>query len=75
MRYVNGVLAIFNSSTDVQLFLNVLNNQHPNLRFKCKEASDSSVSFLDVKVTICDREFDASVYRKLLPVYSYILTA
>ena len=33
VRYVNDLFAIFNSSTKVQLFLNVLNNQHPNLSF------------------------------------------
>ena len=31
--YVDDVLAIFNSSADAQLLLNVLHNQHPNLRF------------------------------------------
>ena len=36
VRFVDDVFAIFNSSTNVQLFLNVLNNQHLNLRFTCK---------------------------------------
>ena len=76
MRYVDDVFAIFNSSTDVQLLVNVLNNQHPNLRFTCEEASGPSLPFLDVKITICNEEFNISVYRnQLLPVHSYISTA
>ena len=38
VRYVDDVFAFFNSSADVQLFQNVLNNQLPNLRFTCEEA-------------------------------------
>ena len=38
-RYVDDVFAIFDSSTEVQLFLDVLNKQHPNLAFTCEEAS------------------------------------
>ena len=64
VRYVDDVFAIFNSSADVQVFLNVLNNQHPNFRFTCEEASGPSLPFLDIEVTICDWEFDVSVYRK-----------
>ena len=33
VRYVDDVFAIFNSATEVQMFLEVLNNQHPNLQF------------------------------------------
>ena len=40
VRYVDDVFAIFNSSTEVQLFLNVLKNQHLNFRFTCEEALD-----------------------------------
>ena len=58
------MFAIFNSSTEVQLFLNVFNNQHPSLHFTCEKVSGPSLPFLDVKMTICDGEFDAIVYRK-----------
>ena len=70
MRYVDDVLAIFNSSTHIQLFLNVLNNQHLNLRFTCEKASGISLPFLDVEKTIGDREFDVScTVFQLLPMY------
>ena len=62
------MFAIFNSSTKVQLFLNVLNNQNPNLRFTCEEVSEP---FLDVKLTICDGEFNICVYRK--PTFTGVL--
>ena len=61
---VDNVFALFNFSTEVQLFLNVLNNQHLNLRFTCEEALDPSLPFLDVQLTICDRELNISVYCK-----------
>ena len=64
VRYVDVVFAIFDSSIKVQLFLNVLNKQHPNLRFTCEEASGPSLPFLDVELTICDGEFNICVYRK-----------
>ena len=64
VRYVDDVFAIFNSTIEVQMFLEVLNNQHPNLRFTCEEASGPSLPFLDVQLTICDREFNICVYRK-----------
>ena len=38
VRYMDNVFAIFDSSTEVQLFLDVLNKQHPKLRFTCEEA-------------------------------------
>ena len=46
VRYVDDVFAIFNFSTKVQLFLNALNSQHPNLRFTCEEASVPHYHFL-----------------------------
>ena len=68
MRYLDDV---FNSSTDVQLFLNVLDNQHLNLCFTCEKASSSSLPFFDVELTICNREFNVSVYRK--PAFTGVL--
>ena len=44
--YVDDVFAIFDSSTEVRLFLDVLYKQHPNLRFTCEEASGPSLPFL-----------------------------
>ena len=71
VRYVDDVFAIFNSSSDVQLFLNVLLNLHLNLRFTCEEASGLSLPFLEVKLTICDEEFNIRVYRK--PTFTGVL--
>ena len=74
MCYVDDMFAVFNSSADAQLILQVLNNQHPNLDITCEEASGHSLPLLDVEVMICDGEFDINVYSKLtLPMYFYIL--
>ena len=64
VRYLDDVLTIFNSSTNVRLFLNVLNNHYLNLRFTREEASSPSLPFLDIKLSICGGEFNVSVYRK-----------
>ena len=71
VRYVDDVFAIFNSAIEVQMFLEVLNNQHPNLRFTCEQASRPSLPFLDVQLTIWDREFNICVYRK--PTFTGVL--
>ena len=63
MRYEGDISAIFNSLAGAQLFLIVLNNQHPNLCFTC-EAPGPSLPILDVKVMICIGKFDISVYHK-----------
>ena len=64
--------AVFNSSTDVQLFLTVLNNKHFNLRFTCVEALGFSSPFLDAEVKINEREFDISAYRQ--PIFTGLLS-
>ena len=64
VSYVDNVFAIFNSSTNIQLFLNVLNNQHPNFCFTCEEDPSPSLPFLNVKVMTCYRELDVGVHRK-----------
>ena len=42
----------------------MLNSQHSNLCFTCEEASGPSLPFLDAELTICDGEFNVSVYLK-----------
>ena len=71
VRYVDDVFAIFSSSIEVLLFLNVFNNQHPNLGFTCEEASGPSLPFFDVELTICDGEFNIGIYRK--PAFAGVL--
>ena len=62
---MEDVFAIFSSSADAQLFLNLLNNQHHNLRFAFEEASGPSLPLFVIEVAICDEEFDISVNCKL----------
>ena len=71
VRCVGNLFAIFNSLTDAQLFLNLLNNLRPNVRFTCEEVSGPSVPFLDVELTICGGEFNVSVYQK--PTFTGVL--
>ena len=71
IRYVDDVLAIFNSTTEVQFFLNVLNNQHPILRFTCEEASGPSLPLLNVELASCNGEFNINAYGK--PTFTGVL--
>ena len=50
----------------------MLNNQLPNLRFTCEEASSPPLPFFDVELTICDAEFNVRVYRK--PTFTGVLS-
>ena len=50
-RYVDDIFAMFDKQDAILEFLNLLNSQHPNLKFT-KEQSVTSLPFLDVKVTI-----------------------
>ena len=63
LRYVDDCFAIFNSESDSEEFLNVLNSQHSNLQFTV-EVGSNSLLFLDVLVKIDTNSFVTSVYRK-----------
>ena len=55
---------MFDKQDAILEFLNLLNSQHPNLKFT-KEQSVTSLPFLDVKVTINNAgEIETSVWRK-----------
>ena len=63
-RYVDDIFAVFDKQDAILEFLNLLNSQHPNLKFT-KEQSVTSLPFLDVKVTINNAgEIETSVWRK-----------
>ena len=63
VRYIDDVFAMFSNVTDHIDFLNVLNNQHPNLKFTV-EFGGKSIAFLDVKVSIENANFETWVFRK-----------
>ena len=63
-RYVDDVFALFSSPEHVQLFKNYLNGQHVNISFTSEVEHNETLSFLDVKVSRNNDNFNTSLYRK-----------
>ena len=64
-RYVDDTLIFCKSMAQFQLFLERLNNVHPNLRVTCEYETNESLPFLDVLIRRNeDGSISRSVYRK-----------
>ena len=63
-RYVDDTFLLFTRPHHVQLFLNYLNSQHPNIEFTAEIEENSKLSFLDATVSKDHGMFVTSVYRK-----------
>ena len=46
--YVDDILAVFDNEQDSLIFLNFLNNRHPNINFTIEKQINHSIAFLDV---------------------------
>ncbi|XP_065671709.1 uncharacterized protein LOC136089584 [Hydra vulgaris] len=62
-RYVDDIIAIFNSEYEAQEFFKHLNKQHKNLKFTMEKEQDNQIAFLDVLIKKSN-SFTTSVYRK-----------
>ena len=71
-RYIDDTFLVFKSSDHVPLFLNYLNEKHPNIKFTSEIEADKSLPFLDVKVTRNDKGFETDLYRK--PTFTGLTT-
>ena len=47
LRYVDDILAAFDNEQDSLIFLNFLNNRHPNTKFTIEKQINHSIAFLD----------------------------
>ena len=63
-RYVDDCFVIFRHPSHAQKFLDYLNVQHPKIKFTKETEVNKSISFLDVRVSRFNNEFETSVYRK-----------
>ena len=63
-RYIDDTFLLFRHKQHATLFLNYLNDKHPNIKFTIEHEQDNKLSFLDVLVTRSDNNFITSVYRK-----------
>ena len=62
-RYVDDIFCLFENEHQAQTFLDILNIQHPNLKFTIEREHMKQLPFLDVLNTRSDR-LTTSVYRK-----------
>ena len=63
-RYVDDSFLLFTSDTHMDLFLNYLNSQHPNISFTFETEDNSILPFLDIKIQRNSENFETSIYRK-----------
>ena len=63
LRYVDDILCAFSSAVDYLLFLDFINNLHPNITFTY-ELGGTTLPFLDTEISIKDGNFESWVYRK-----------
>ena len=65
LRYVDEILAAFHNEQDSLIFLNFLNNRHPNIKFTIEKQINHSIAFLDVFISgINNRNLTLKTYHK-----------
>ena len=72
LRYVDDIFMSWPDDEDFNNFFHILNNLHPNIKFKYEFESEEFLPFLDLKVHRNDNLLLYSVYRKPTNSLSYI---
>ena len=62
-RYVDDTFVLFKHQSHATMFLNFINNLHPNIKFTMEIECNRQLSFLDVLITRSDK-FITEVFRK-----------
>ena len=62
-RYVDDIFTVFSADHNFETMLNILNTQHPNLKFTY-ELGNHTLPFLDANISIKDGNCEIEVYRK-----------
>ena len=71
-RYIDGIIGIASCSREeLENFIHFVQSFHPSLEFTF-EISDTSVSFLDIQISINDNRLRTSVYYKPTDSHSYL---
>ena len=66
LRYVDDILAAFDSEQDSLNFLDFLNKRYPNLKFTIEKQINHCIAFLDVFIPgINNQNLTLQTYRKL----------
>ena len=65
LRYADVILAAFDNEQHLLIFLNFLNNRHPNIKFTIEKQINHSIVFLDVFTSgINNQNLTLQVYHK-----------
>ena len=62
LKYVDDILAAFNNEQDSLIFLNFLNNRHPNIEFTIEKQINHFTAFLDVFISGINNQYLALDY-------------
>ena len=73
VRFVDDSFTWFDSLEDSQIFLGILNDLHPSIRFTCEHEQANKLPFLDVLVEKSSQGTVTSVYRKPTFTGQYIM--
>lgn len=63
-RYVDDTFVLFNHESHAELFLNFINNCHPNIQFSMDVENNNRLSFLDINIIRENNVFTTGIYRK-----------
>jgi len=63
-RYVDDTFLLFRQESHAKLFLNYLNQKHPNINFTMESEQNGKLSFLDTIVFRENNSFQTAVFRK-----------
>ena len=63
-RYVDDTFVLFKEESHAQLFLDFINNFHPNISFSMDKECNGQLSFLDILVSRCNGQFVTGIFRK-----------
>ena len=71
-RYVDDIFCVFENEHDALLFLDYINQQHPNIKFTYETEKNGSLPFLDILITKHSDNYTTSIFHK--KTYTGLLT-
>ena len=63
-RYVDDIICLFNSESDVDKFYEFLKKQHLNIKFTFEKQHSNQISFLDILIRNNGENFSTTIFRK-----------
>ena len=73
-RYVDDIICLFNSESDVDKFYEFLNKQHPNKKMTFEKQQNNQISFWDILIKNYGETFSTTIFgKKQLLAYLLII--